>query len=53
MRFFANAQNDREEAQNDPFSCHPEAKPKGLLRRFFPFAYAQGQNDRKRTLGKG
>ena len=25
-------------AQNDTFLCHPEAKPKGLLRGFFPFA---------------
>jgi hypothetical protein len=33
-----------------PFFCHPEAKLKGLVRRFFPFAYAQGQNDRKEGI---
>jgi len=49
MRFFADAQNDS--LPNHPFflphiflpvtlffTCHPEAKPKGLPWRFFPFA---------------
>jgi len=50
LRLCSGSEWQKKEAQNDPFSCHPEAKPKGLLRRFFPFAYAQGQNDRKKRL---
>jgi len=26
--------------------CHPEAKPKGLLRGILPLRFAQGQNDK-------
>jgi len=31
-----------------PFFCHPEAKPKGLLRRFFPFASLRVRMTKKR-----
>jgi len=39
-------QNDKKRrSRMTSLLCHPEAKPKGLLRRFFPFAIAYSEKN--------